>query len=133
MKQIFLTIPLIALLSCSGNEIYCDMEQQAIATCSGKPISSLYIEYADSQGYYYFRKRPNRKGTNSFSLIDIDTCYTITLNFVDHDIRHIPFALEPNKEYVVKHISDGDAGAGILRFKTNGQGVIVESDKTFCY
>jgi hypothetical protein len=94
------------------------------------PILKLHIERSDNQESFTFEKLPNKIGTNAFSLIRVDTCYNIKVEYVDGNIHH--FMLKPNKEYIVKHYSIGDAAASTLHFTTNNRGVIVKANKTCC-
>jgi hypothetical protein len=121
---------LLTLSSCSDNNIYFDIGSQSIKTCNNKIITKLHIISEDSKYFYYFSKLPETKGTNNFSLIEINHDYL--LENMNSKISIDSFRLYPETSYKIENSTFGDADYTQVLIRTDKNGRVVYSDVTSC-
>lgn len=122
---------LLLLTSCYSNSIYFDLETQSVVRCNGT-IKRLYLKSKDDKDDFLFEVCPDKKGSQSFSLKELNKNYSIQVirNGAHLDLQH--FKLRPEMEYEIENLSNGDAAGGGLSIRTDKNGLVVYADKTSC-
>ncbi|MDH6355877.1 hypothetical protein M2132_002227 [Dysgonomonas sp. PH5-45] len=120
----------LLLLSCSGNAIYCDIENQTINRCSGTVFNRLEISTDSLQLVTFIKKKENKKGVSRLNINNIDSDYIIEEVFGRGILKS--FTLLPNREYLLLHSSIGDAATAELTIRTDSVSRIVYASKTSC-
>jgi hypothetical protein len=120
----------ICCVSCgNSNEIYFDTEQQAVVKCKGT-ISNLYITSKDNKDYLHFSVLQGKKGSNTFSIKELNKNYSIEITSTLIDLHN--FKLRPETEYEIENHSNGDTPNGKLIIKTDKNSSVIYADKTSC-
>jgi len=131
MKKLFNLISLAGICifgsSCSNNTIYFDLSNQTVNTCSGRYISSLYIEKSDYSEYGTFSVKDGQSGTSSFKINLRGGGYTF-----DPGSSGKMFVITPNSKFIIKNVSNGDAAASQVVIQTDSTGKVVFASKIAC-
>lgn len=118
------------LNSCHNNKIYFDINAQSIKTCNRKVISELYITNENQNIFFHFSKIPDKKGTNSFSLIRLNKDYYVeTLN---KKVSLTDFRLIPKTQYKISNSTYGDASSSDIEIRTGDNQNVIFSNSLSC-
>ena len=120
------------LMSCSDNQIYFDKTEQSIKTCNAKYILNLSIDDLDGNYSYLFEKIKGKKGTNSFSLVDLNKNYRLELLGQRQDLPFDSFNLKPKTVYKISNHTYGDAARNEIKVVKNEMAKIIATDVTSC-
>jgi len=112
-----------------SNLIYFDMEKQSIVRCKGI-ISNFYIISKDNKDCLHFSVLQGRKGSNIFSIKELNKNYSIEVTNSLIDIRR--FKLRPETEYEIINHSNGDSANGKLVIRTDKNSSVIYADKLSC-
>jgi hypothetical protein len=129
-NKLFLSLIVLCLTSCSGNQIYFDINNQSVKTCSGAKIRELYITSLNTNEYYIFSTMPGKFGVNEVSFNNLNHEYMIEYKG-DSLIKTEDFKLHPDMNYEIKNTSNGDAAESIIKIKT-GKNRIIFSNTLKC-
>ena len=116
--------------SCYNNNIYYDMEQQAIKTCNGRVIKQLYVVNEDENIFYHFSKLDGKEGVNSFTLKGLNEQYQ--LENLNKEITLSEFKLVPEMKYKISNSSYGDAASSSIEIRIDQNGLVGYASKTTC-
>jgi hypothetical protein len=131
IKNTILIISLLLILtSCFDNSIYFDINSQSVRSCNKKAFDRLYVISEDNKDFYYFTVRTGAEGTNNFNLRKPNRNYLLVERYSEINIDS--FELKPEKGYLVKNITFGDAATGQILIKTDKRGRVVYSNVTNC-
>ena len=132
MKIVKIILLGMLFISCNikDNSIYFNLGRKTIYTCNKLPITHLSIESEDGKDSFIFSEKFDNSGTNSFSLTNISTNYSLE-NFNGPQIPSF-FHLRPNQKYVIGNYSYGDATESKIEIRTNNLGEIVFANITKC-
>lgn len=122
-------VMLYLFTSCHSNSIYFDMESQSIVRCKGT-ISNLYIISKDDKDYLHFSVLQGKKGSNVFSIIELNKNYSIDVTNTLIDLQN--FKLRPETEYEIENHSNGDTPNKKLVIRTDKNSSVIYADKTSC-
>ncbi len=123
---IFITV----LSSCHDNKIFYDINEQKIKTCNGKAIKNLYIMNEKEKIFYHFFKLPDKRGTNSLSLIRLSSDYR--LENLNEQVNLEDFKLRPRVEYTISNSTYGDAASSEIKVRTGNIAVINYASSKSC-
>jgi hypothetical protein len=131
MKKLFNSATLIGITvlvgGCSNNTIYFDLFNQTVNTCSGRSITSLYIEKSDFSEYGTFSEQGGQSGTSSFKINLRGGGYTF-----DSGSSGKMLVITPSSEFIIKNVSNGDAAASEIIIQTDSTGKVVSASATAC-
>jgi hypothetical protein len=105
------------------------MESQSVIRCKGR-ISNLYITSKDDRDYLYFSVLQGKKGSNRFSVKELNKNYSIDVTTTLIDLQN--FKLRPETEYEIINHSNGDTPSGKLIIRTDKNSSVIYADKTSC-
>jgi hypothetical protein len=105
------------------------MESQSIVRCKGT-ISNLYIISKDDKDYLHFSVLQGKKGSNVFSIIELNKNYSIDVTNTLIDLQN--FKLRPETEYEIENHSNGDTPNKKLVIRTDKNSSVIYADKTSC-
>jgi len=134
MKRIIITLILITLYSCVGNNVYFDLEKNGIITCDDELISKVIIEEIDGDfDFYSFKLKEHRKGigVKFFNVYSINKAFEIRDN-LGKIVKPYEYRLKASSKYKVRHMSKGDAAESYVIITTDENGKIIEADILDC-
>jgi len=105
------------------------MESQSVVRCKGT-ISNLYIISKDDKDYLHFSVLKGKKGSNAFSVKELNKNYSIEVTNTLIDLQN--FKLRPETEYEIVNHSNGDMPSGKLIIRTDKNSSVIYADKTSC-
>lgn len=113
--------------ACNSNTIYFNISNQTINTCSGRPITSLYIEKSDYSEYGTFTVERGKQGTSRFKISLQGGGYIFDPGSSEHML-----VITPNSKFVIRNVSNGDAAGSQIIITTDSKGRVITATKTDC-
>lgn len=125
----FLIIFFFVISSCQDNLIEFDNKSLTIYSRHGFVISYLNVDLEMSEQTFTILKKDGAVGNYKIKLDSIDNDYYIVKNNKEFSLvntnnvyKKIP--IMPNEEYVITNVSEGDATASKVVFRTDNNGKV---------
>lgn len=125
--KLWMSSLVIMLCSCSGHDMYYDINNQKLISCDKKRFRMLEIS-GESDGVLLFWSDTARQAPKILSLNHISKEYEIRTGGLK---RNKPFFLIPNESYLITKSGSGEPDYSI-RIWTNSKGTVFKTTHPKC-